>query len=261
MTKFIKTLIIINGLIVPVLLLIILIIFINNYLITSPDRYVPDSLKTENLITKDGDTLMTQGLQYSDPEPVYNSTNFMIKVSPKTYKKPKKVDPSIPNDASPVLFAMMEGPNPDGYNVNILFLDKNYDVIGKLVNKKASIESVTIPNVSRYEKVDTSVKNIGYLIAFEDSNNDKLIDWNDNNDLYISNLSGNNLTQVTKGIDIKDFSFINNHSDLFISYTDRTDIRNEYKVTRFAIFNIKTGELRKLNSIDKELNSIQRILK
>lgn len=257
MTKFIKTLIIINGLIVPMVLLIVLAIIIQENIRNSPKRFDPDPIKTVNTITKNGDTLITQGLRYQDPESVFNSTNFMIKVMPKTYAKPKKIE-----SESTIRAYRQFGPSePSGYLVNILFLDANYNLIGRLVDRKASIEQVTIPTGYNDEKVDTTVKNIGYLIAYDDSNNDKIIDWNDNYDLYISDLDGKNLFQVTRGIDVTGFKFINQHNDIFISYTDRNDIRDEYKITRFALFNIKSRQIRELTNIDKALKGIQNILK
>jgi hypothetical protein len=209
---------------------------------------------TENLITKDGDTLMAQGLDYSTPENIYNSTNLFIKVGPKTYETPKLL-----KDSYSVNFerGSME---PDEYFVNILFLDSNYNPLTTLVNKKASIKSVSIPAEYSSEKIDTTVKNIGYLIAFEDSNDDKVIDWQDNYDLYISNLSGSTLTQVTSGIDIRYFEFINNHKNIFISFTERKDIPDEHKIKRFALYNIKSKDLNYLSDLDKAITNIQKIL-
>jgi hypothetical protein len=261
MTKFVKTLIIINGLIVPIVLVVFLSILIKEFIRNSPQPYVPDAINTVNTITKDGDTLLTQGLRYDDPESVYNSKNFIIKVMPRTYDKPKKVISNSSDYKSNNILMMNESRAISGYYVNILFLDSNYNVIARLVDKRASIESITIPTGYSRETVDTTVKNIGYLIAFEDSNNDKRIDWNDNYDLYISGLDGKNLYKVTNQVDVKGFNFINHHNDIFISFTDRSDIRDEYKITRFAIFNIKTRQLQELTSVDKALFGIQKILK
>jgi hypothetical protein len=260
MTRFIKTLIIINGLIVPLVLLIFLVIIIQESVRNSPKRFNPDPIKTVNIISKNGDTLVTQGLRYQDPESVYNSTNLIIKVMPKTYDKPRKSESESTIRAYREI-EIMGSHEPSGYLVNILFLDANYNYLRRLVDKKASIEQVTIPNGYDRQNVDTTVRNIGYLIAYEDSNNDKIIDWNDDYDLYISDLDGKNLFQITHDRDIKGFEFINQHNDVFISYTNREKIRDEYKITRFAIFNIKTRQLLDLVTIDKALRDVQNILK
>lgn len=257
MTKFIKTLIIINGLIVPLVLLVVLAIIIQENSRSSQIRYDPDPINVLNLITKDGDTLITQGLRYKDPESVFNSKGFMIQVMPRTYDKPRKID----SESSIKAYRRFGPEESTGYLVNILFLDANYNYKGRLVDKKASIEHVTIPTSYEGEKVDTTVNNIGYLIAFDDSNNDKIIDWNDDYDFYISDLDGENLFQVTRGIDVTEYKFINQHKDIFISYTDRSDIRDEYKIIRFALFNINSRQIRELTSIDKALKGVQSILK
>jgi hypothetical protein len=132
--------------------------------------------------------------------------------------------------------------------------------ITRLIDKKAFIPSMTIPSTYNEEKIDTTIKNIGYFIAFEDSTNDKKIDESVFNDLYISDLNGKNLVQVTKGIDVIEFSFINHHKDIFISYTDRTDIQDEYKMKKFASYNIKMRELSNLTGIERALNGVQKIL-
>jgi len=251
MTKFLKTLIIVNGLLIPIVLLIFLFSFlINEY---GHNNYRPDPVMTENLITKDGDTLMAQGLVYDKPESIYNSTNLYIKVSPKTYEIPK-------NKSSNFEGGMYRQVEPYEYFINILFLDSRYNLISTLVDQKASITDITIPVNSESEKIDTTVKNIGYLIAFEDSNKDKIIDRRDNYDLYISDLSGKGLTKVTTNIDVKSFEFINNHKDIFISFTNRQDIPEEHKITRFAIYYLQSKDLKYLTQLDKAITNIQKIL-
>jgi len=257
MTKFIKTLIIINGILIPLVLVILLVSFLIEQF-RFRGNYRPDPVLTENIITKDGDTLMAQGLLYDSPENIYNSTNLIIKVKPKTFKIPKILD-SSPTNFEGGTYAMMM--TPSEYYVNVLFLDSNYNLINRLVDKKASIESIIIPTGTEYEKVDTTVKNIAYLIAFEDSNNDKLIDCDDNYDLYISDLNGHNLTRVSHNVDIKDVRFINNHKELFVSFTERDDnILEEHRIKRFAIYNIESNNLKILTHIDKALNELQNIL-
>jgi hypothetical protein len=250
-------LIIINGLVIPLAVLVIIIILIIQFIQNSSRQYIPEVVNTTNIITKDGDTLLIQGLRYGNPEAVYNSQNFMIEVMPKTFVRPRKILSGPGNFESG--YSSIESPI-ENY-VNIIFLDSDYNVIRKLLDKKGSVASIHIPSGSSDEKVDTTVKNIGYLIAFNDSNNDKRIDSDDKYDLYISGLDGSDLIKVTKDIDVTEFRFINNHNDIFISYYNRSDIREEYKIRRFAIYNIKTRQYRELTGIDKALNEVQEIIK
>ncbi len=252
MTKFIKSLIIINGLIIPIALLVLLSVFIISLIQRSSNSHDSVAVNTDNIITNNGDTLINQGLKYYIPEPIYNSSNYYIKIMPKTYDNPLKI-----GSGSSFEKGSYEQSN---HFLNILFLDSNYDVISRLLDKKAFILSMTIPSTYTEEKIDTTIRNFGYLIAFEDSNNDKKIDESDFNDLYISDLNGKNLVQVTKGIDVIEFSFIKHHKDIFISYTDRTDIQDEYKMKKFASYNIKMKELSNLTGIEKALNGLQKIL-
>ena len=114
MTKFVKTLIIVNGLLIPIVLLIFLFsLLISEY---GHNNYRPDPVMTENLITKDGDTLIAQGLVYDKPESIYNSTNLYIKVSPKTYESPKIKSSNFEGG----MYRQVESYE---YYVNILFLD------------------------------------------------------------------------------------------------------------------------------------------
>jgi len=255
MTKLIKTLIVINGILFPLILIIVTgLLLIEQFRMRG--RFKPDPVMTENIITRNGDTLIAQGLTYNIPESIYNSTNLLIKIKPKTYKIPKSIDNNT-SDFESGTYAMRMPPE---YYVNVLFLDSNFNIIRRLVDTKASIESITIPSGNDSEKIDTTVKNIAYLIAFEDSNRDKLIDCDDNYDLFISDLKGDNLTRVTKDINIEEFHFTNNHRELFISFTERDEIPEEHRIKRFAIYNIELKKLTILTNIDKELNAIQKIL-
>jgi hypothetical protein len=252
MTKFIKSLIIINGLIIPTTLLVLLGIFIITLIQRSSNSHDSVAVNTDNTITNNGDTLINQGLSYYSPEPIYNSSNYCIKIMPKTYDNPLNI-------GSGSSFEKGRYVQNESY-LNVLFLDSNYNVLSRLLDKKAFILSMTIPTSYNEEKTDTTIKNIGYLIAFEDSNNNKKIDDTDFNDLYISDLNGKNLLQVTKGIDVIEFSFINHHKDIFIEYTDRTDIEDEYKMKKFASYNIKMRELSNLIGIERALVGVQKIL-
>jgi hypothetical protein len=156
MTKFIKILIIINGLLIPGILIVMFISFLISEF--GSKGFNPDALKTKNLIVKNGDTLMTQGLVYENPEPIYNSSNQLIKISPHSYEKPKLLDRNFESGS----YSSSESSD---YYVNVLFLDSEYNLLTTLVNKKASIRNITIPTIFNSEAIDTTVKNIGYLIV------------------------------------------------------------------------------------------------
>ena len=254
MSKFIKTLIVINGILIPLLILSFGIYMIVEFGESHYRHHPPAGVNTDNTLVQNEDTSIVQGLWYSAPEEVYNSTNFLINIKPKTFDEPQKIHSSRVNHI------LGEDTNNTLNELNVLFLDKNYQVIGRLLDKKASIKTINMPVGRNFEKLDTTIKNIAYEIAFYDDNGDGRINNDDYHDLYISNLSGKELTQVTKGVDINQFQFISNHSEIMITYTDRSKLADDYKIKRFAIYTIATKQLLKLTEIDREIERIQKIL-
>lgn len=88
---------------------------------------------------------------------------------------------------------------------------------------------------TQYEKILT--KNV-YLVAKYDSNNDGFLNRNDKKELLVSEYDGKNLMSVMD--DIKGYEVVNN--DIVLIYA-ASDLDIEY-----FIFNIKTGELQKLDT-------------
>jgi hypothetical protein len=84
MNKFIKTLIIVNGVIIPLVLLVIFSIFLKEVVFQPSYKPNSDGIKLSNKIAnKKGDTIVYQGVDYDKPQPIYNSTNSFIAISPK----------------------------------------------------------------------------------------------------------------------------------------------------------------------------------
>lgn len=143
---------------------------------------------------------------------------------------------------------------------NVLFLDKDYKVIGQLLEKKASISEIFIngyQNNHENKDIDRSVKNILYKIGFDDSNKDSKLNSLDDHDLYISDLEGKNLTQVTSKKQIIDFKFINSNTQIFIQYKDRNGMRDEYNHVKFSLYNISTRQFSELKDIEDKLIDIE----
>lgn len=251
MKKFINALIIINGMIIP--------IFIGGVLYKSYsesnnqiDYESTGIIVGEKLDKAKADSLALQGLSYDKPFEVYNSTNFYMPLFAKTFEEARQVT-STSEAAGDIYYGMLN-------YVNVLFLDKDYAVIGTLLDKKASIIEITIPKSNYYYMdipIDTTVKTIAYMIGFDDSNMDGVLDFSDNHDLYVSDLAGKNLTKVTQGKDVLDFDFIKSNSEIFIRYLDRSALRDEYKRTKFGLFRISTGEFKELKEIEKYVNEIE----
>lgn len=252
--KFIKFLIILNGVMLPVLVGFG-IYQISKDFFSKKDNierglYVGDELKASKK-----DSIVLQGLKYNSPRNLYNSKNKYLPISLLTYEEEKRINKiaSVSNAIDDHLLKF----------VNVIFLDENYQVITSLLEKKASILQIE-PQRKRYnlEKnmLDKTVKYIAYLIAFEDSNKDGKLNSADNHDLYLSNLNGKNLKKVTSNINLDRFEFVNSNSQIFIKYTKRENIREEHKKQRFAIYDIKSSKLLNMSSIDKELDELEKII-
>ena len=251
--RFIKSLVIVNGIIFPIFVGFLLYKSFSED-VTSYD-YPPESVIVgDDLEKAKRDSIALQGLSYETPlQGIYNSTNMYLPISVLTYEEAKKLR-EVSQSAGDF--------NPGWFNYfNIIFLDKNYKVIGQLLDKKATISEIII-NEGRYhyndaKTVDTTVKNIAYRIGFDDSNKDGKLDHGDDQNLYISDLNGQSLTQVTFQKDLVDFEFINSNTKIFIRYKDRNEMRDEYNHLKFGIYDIETKTFNELKEIEDRLVDIE----
>lgn len=248
MNKFIKTLIVINGILFPILIGITfyqMLVNNNHESITEDGVIIGEEFEEAKQ-----DSLQLQGIEYESPIEIYNSTNFYLPISALTYDEAKNLKELV-SSAAEVSYSLYQ-------LFNILFLTKDYDVIGTLVDRKASIIDIDFPRYSyRNDKIDKTVNNIVYLISFDDTNNDGKLNSLDFHDLYISDLNGKNLTQVTKGVDVESFEFVKSNSELFIRFRERNEQREEHRKVKFAIFKIKSATLIQLSGLNDTLDIIE----
>jgi hypothetical protein len=250
MTKFHKTLFTINGLIIPCIILFVI------YKNTSP-LFKSNKNETGVMIGQQLDDAIIenealQGLYYDTPDEIYNSNNFYLPISILTYKEARVLERKISSS------------NNVGYNEmqtsNIIFLDSNYKVINKLLEKKACITDLRIRGKYYTEKetIDKSYLHLTYQIAFDDSNGDGLLNNNDYQDLYITNLKGENLTKVTSGKDIMHFKYMNNNQKIFITYTDRNNTRKkEHRLKKFCVYDIESKVTTDIESLNNTLEELE----
>lgn len=252
--KYIKFLIILNVTLLPVILIFLLFQLTKEFF-PNNNNFPDGIILGEELETAKKDSLVLQGLKYYTPIDLYNSKNKYLPISLLTYEEEKRIKnlASVANDIGDSLLKF----------VNIIFVDENYQVITSLLKKKASILQIE-PQRKRYklerDELDKTVKYIAYLIAFEDSNKDGKLNSADNHDLYLSDLNGKNLKIITNSINLDRFEFTNSNSQIFIKYTDRENIREEYKKQKFAIYDIESSKLLNMSSIDKELDNLEKII-
>ena len=203
-----------------------------------------------------------QGLVYDRIERIPGTINYMLPLSALKFNKPKDLEKfygefeDARSKAGDMNMSSMHG------NVNIIFLDIDYKVINVLLRKKAFIQNYHSPRIhyDLQEKVDPTVKNILYLIGFEDTNKDGLLNELDDEDLYISDVDGSNLRQVTRNLHILDYDFINNNSEVFIVYENRDSIADEYKRKRFGKYQIEKDTFREFSDLHQKILELEKQL-
>lgn len=252
MDRLVKILIIVNGIIIPICISILL----YKTFLNSNDSYYPNSdglILGEELEKAINDTLALQGLNYEDPISIYNSNNFYLPISVMTYQEAKLLK-EIASSAGDIGHYGQS-------NVNVIFLDKDYKVIGMLLDRKASINSIQVGIENRYSNdPDTTVKNLVYEIGFKDTNGDKKLDHQDDSDLYISDLNGKNLQQVTNNINVLYYTFFKSNSSILIRYTERDNLRPEHRSIKFGVYTVNQKSFKKLEDIDRTLLEIEKII-
>lgn len=252
-----------NGLLIPTFIGFLVYKYMRDY--SYGFDYEEESIIVgEELEKAKNDSLALQGLSYESPIDIYNSTNRYLPISVMTYEEARQIKEmaSMAGDISPNIY--------EQNYFNVLFMDKDYKVTGQLVDRKASIRDIFINRWGssgydyydydyRHEKeaVDTTLKHIAYSIAFLDSNNDGKLNSLDDYDLYISDLDGKNLTQVTNQMDIVDYKFIDSNSKIFVRFMERNEMKDEYKRVKFGLYSISRKTFDELKDIESKLNDIE----
>ncbi|WP_020531663.1 hypothetical protein [Flexithrix dorotheae] len=255
--KFIRVLFIINGLIIPVFVLIFLGIMVNEWIGSFNQNPEPTGIIVgEELDSAKNNNLILQGIEYGDPKMLPDSSGNYMEVFVKTYQK-SRYNRKMAEGSSAWEY------HSDHLTLNLMFFDKEYHFVRRLLSKKASIYRIQFAKPSLpgpQNEIDSTIQNILYLIAFEDSNKDGLLDSYDDHDLFISDFDGENLKKITNNIEIENFYFQNRNSEVFISYKERSDEREEYKRLKFALYNIERNSLKKLDHIEKAMDELEVLL-
>lgn len=200
-----------------------------------------------------------QGLVYSRIE---NVPGTSIRVLPISTRRFKALTGERKKYAGSYLRISDEVHHIGDDNVNFIFMDIDYKVINTLLTRKAFIHVAACPPMESQENTpDPTIKNILYLISFKDSNNDGLLGASDSSDLYISDVDGSNLIQVTRNAFVHDFKFINNNSEVLISFQEREAAGSEYQPTRYAKYRIARETLIEMSDLHQELLKVETLLK
>lgn len=279
MTKLVKNLIIVNGILFPGLFLTFVFIFAYNHFTKANyndySGYTPSGTQVNNsIINTAGDTIVFQGIEYCKPVRIGETSNYILAIHPKEYKRVEvKKKSSIDllgeiQTESKISYSFSlanEDTRNDIYNltvldcVNILFLDENFKITSTVLNHKGFIKSASV----RYDKsrIKSGIKNyFTFYIAHVDGNKDGVINCYDQADLYISDLSGAQLTKVTNKLEVRDIQFINNNEDILIAYNEIGDKPDEHKRVKFMQYNINSKTYKELHELDKGIDNVYKIL-
>ena len=227
-TKFIRALIIINGILIPVFIVFVLgSVILEEY----ENRWAN---KTDLEVYEDAykNNKNNYEIRYSSPNKIPNSNNYYVAVSKKF---------SGEYDLEGDLLNLI----PDN-TVNLLFLDKDLNMTGKILDKGGSILNMFIPNrLSDDENLISQINNLSFFIAKEDTNNDGWINRKDQHYVYVSDLDGKNLTRVTDR-KVKQYQWINNNKEILLTF----DNGDETETLEYGIYNIETKKIKETKSLN-----------
>ncbi len=216
-----------------------------------PSGIIVDSQTTENAKK---DSLQLQGLSYGELTAIDGSPYSYLRLYIKSYENPKKYEKES--------FSSSDYASKSGYGnlVNIIFLDSSYQPIKTLLNKKADISILKEPNDGQEPEITNILrKNIIYEIAYQDTDKNGLLNNDDDHDIYISDINGANLRQVTKNIMVSNVEIVDNTSKLLITYREKNEIPKEHQYDKFMIYDIAKQELSPLTALHKAILEAEKI--
>jgi len=128
-------------------------------------------------------------------------------------------------------------------SINVIFYDKNHNIIRSLLSKNSSITSMGVSNYN-LDKLNNKESKLSFFIAEKDSNSDGEINNRDEHFAYVSNLNGENLIQITDR-KVKRYQWINNNEELLLTF----DNENKEEPLEYGIYNLKTHKITKRKTI------------
>ncbi|SDY06676.1 hypothetical protein SAMN05444411_1186 [Lutibacter oricola] len=230
--KFIKILIIINGIILPIFVIILLTDFLQS-------KFKKDDFSTNIDYSTREEKLpeLKETIRYSSIQKIPNSKYFVVAKYLVLDDKPSFGDYDL----------IMPYTVPEK-TINILFLDENYNIVRKLLEKDSSIKKMFISNAYlNKEETQEKLKFLSFYIAKEDTTGDDKINEYDKHFIYVCDLNGKNLTKVTDR-EINQFQWISEGRELLIQFEQRDENGNQN--LRYGIYNIKNKSMIEPKSID-----------
>lgn len=256
LNRFIRILWTINGILLFLVFVFILVAAGIQFIQSFSSNRAPEIIVGEELAKAKKEGLILQGLTYSQPEKIYGHPNYLLTVSIQTFNTPKRIENPFDGDKR----SKLKVDHQESRLVNIIFLNKDFEPITKLLDKKAFIHSVEFPTEgysNNGRRMNDSLRSvITYVISTTDSNQDGILNDDDDADFYVSTCDGTQFSQITKGWNIKDHSFVS-LNEILIKYTLRTEEEEEHKKVFFALYNTQQKSLKELSALHKTLDEIE----
>jgi hypothetical protein len=230
--RFSRILLIINGILIPIFIVYVL----GSFLLDKYNDYTfynSDNSNLENLEIKGPKYEIKQSSLIGIP----NSENYIVA----EYKKE--------NDKYGILEDEINLPYEVPKNTfNIIFLDKEFNQIRKLLKNNASIKSMFISNsyYSHNKEMMNKLSRLSFYIATEDTNNDGEINNRDQHYVYISDLNGENLTKVSDR-KVKQYEWVNENKEILLNFVTENNSKFEY-----GLYNIKNKTIKETKNKTKE---------
>ena len=221
--KFIRILIIINGILIPIFIGFLLVSFIISEIKSKKETVWADGKYLEQVNEFE--------VKYDSPKNLPNSENYYVAIQ-KIYADQYNLYTGddllnqIPSNTS-----------------NIIFLDKNFNVKGKILSREGSILNMYVPKMETKE--ENSVGYISYFIADSDTNSDDRIDRNDQHYVYLSDLNGENLKQISDR-KVSQYKWINDNSQLLLTFKKGEADTN----LEFGVYDVGTGKIEQTKSLN-----------
>lgn len=238
-------------------------------------------IKEKDSKTEEEKDKFLQSIYYSNPIKIDYFDNFIVEVYPKTLDKEKEaLRKDDENDNLDEVKRIRKG---KGYDYeeeyrekkvfNILFMDKDYQNVTLLLDKKALILSYKSPSVwisdeknqKKYEnkQVDsTQFKKYSFFlydIVFEDTNKDGKLTQEDKSNYYISDVYGKNFRAIAQNIEVVKYEFLPDKNMLFFTYFERNNNKRDKK-RKFGIYSLENNTFAPLEKIHKALQKVEKIL-
>jgi hypothetical protein len=228
-SKFLRILLIINGILIPIFIVYVL----GSFLIDKYNDYIFFNSGLESLEIKGPKYEIKQSSLIEIP----NSENYIVA----EYKKE--------NDKYGILEEEINLPYEIPKNTfNIIFLDKEFNQIRKLLKNDASIKSIFISNTYLYHNKERKEKlsKLSFYIAKKDTNNDGEINNRDQHYVYVSDLNGENLTKVSDR-KVRQYEWVNENKEILLNFITEDNSEFEY-----GIYNIENKTIKETKNKTEE---------